>query len=216
MVQFTYGSSAADIVKSSQKAFSVIDDELLKKIEKHKELQKSAKNQSNKAQHFYDNFAGSYQAGYSGGPVRGKGNFYGHSFNPYTRFPFQQQQPVDVTTLANAQYFSGLNQNQRAAAPAMPPAGPSAARMSQIANLKQVTACARCGKMGHWHKDQRCLEQDIAAHSQAKLQQQFQQQAMSAFKMLPSPSNQGPPPPPPPPGTGMYTLNGCYLLESIL
>lgn len=184
----------------------------MKNIEKQWELQRKAKNETNKAQqNFYENYTPGYQAGYSGGPIRGRGNHH-NSFQPYTRFPFQQQ-PIDMHALANANYFGGFQTERASASPTIPMAS-TTERMTHIANLKQVTACTRCGRTGHRHKDDKCLPEDVAAHAQSKMRQQFQQQAMSAFGMLPAP--QGTPPPPPPPGTGMYTLNVTdyhYIVE---
>ena len=64
-VQFAHGSMAADIVRSSRKPFSFIDEELMKKIESHKELQKKKKDSG------------------EGGPIRGREHFYGQHHDPY-------------------------------------------------------------------------------------------------------------------------------------
>ena len=56
---------AADIVRSSRKPFSFIDEELMKKIESHKELQKKKKDSG------------------EGGPIRGREHFYGQQHYPY-------------------------------------------------------------------------------------------------------------------------------------
>ncbi len=107
----------------------------MKKIEKNREFQKKAKTEAQKAQHnFYESYNPGYQAGYSGGPMRGRGNHH-NNYQPYTRFPFVQQ-PVDVQALANANYFGGY-QAVRASTSHTIPMAATTERMNHIANLAQ-------------------------------------------------------------------------------